>query len=107
MDRSRKIDFVVVFAAVGCYLMSAVALIQVAATHTLSFTFCTEPGTTNSQTIRCLAPQLWGYSFWCFAGAGIILSAVAVFRARRRRFAAQRPNHSFKVTPDGAPQLNR
>ena len=107
MDRSRKIDFLVVFAAIGCYLLSGLVLLRVAAMHTLSFTFCTEPGTANAQTSRCLAPQLWGYAFWLLVGTGAALTVAAVVRARRRRLAAQGPNNSFKVTPDGAPQLNR
>lgn len=72
-------------AAIACFLLAGYAYLQAAATYTLSFVFCTEPGTTNAATSRCRAPLLYGYAFWTLLGLGVLFSVVAVIRGRRHR----------------------
>ena len=88
MDRTRKIDLALSILAIALFVLAGFAYLQAAATYTLSFTFCTEPGTANALTPRCRAPLLYGYAFWGFMLGGVILSIVAIVRGRRRRFAA-------------------
>ena len=93
LDRSRKIDLALSVAAIACFLFAGYAYLQAAASYSLSFAFCTEPGTANAATARCRAPLLYGYAFWALLGSGVMLSAAAIIRSRRHRAAAPfKPN---------------
>ena len=88
MDRSRKINLAFSIAAIACFLLAGYAYLQAAASYSLSFAFCTEPGTANAATARCRVPLLYGYVFWALLGSGVVLSVVAIIRGRRHRAAA-------------------
>lgn len=87
MNRSGKIKLALAIAAIVCFMLAGLAYLQAAASYTLSFSFCTEPGTANAATARCRAPLLYGYAFWALLAAGVVL-AVAAIMGRRQRNAA-------------------
>lgn len=91
MDRARKVDLVLSIAAIACFVLAGFAYIQAAATYTLSFTFCNESGTENALSPRCRVSLLYGYSFWVFMLAGVVLPVVAVIRGRQRHFSVGSP----------------
>lgn len=88
LDRSRKINLFLSIAAVICFLLAGYAYLQAAASYSLSFTFCTEPGTNNAASTRCRMPLLYGYAFWAFVIGGVLLSVTAIIRGWHRRVAA-------------------
>lgn len=88
MDRSHKISLLLPIAAIVCFLLAGYAYLQAAASHSLSFTFCTEPGTTSAATARCRMPLLYGYASWAFLIGGALLSITSIIRERRRRAEA-------------------
>jgi hypothetical protein len=85
---SRKINSALVIAAVLSFLLSGGLYLQAAASYSLSFTYCTEPGTSNAESLRCQAALWYGYGFWSFLLLGIALTIIAIVRGRRQRVAA-------------------
>jgi TRAP-type C4-dicarboxylate transport system permease small subunit len=88
LDIFRKINLAFSLASIACFLLAGYAYLQAAATYTLSFTFCTEPGSSNAESVRCQAPLWYGYAFWALLVAGCVLALSAIIRGRRQRAAA-------------------
>ncbi|KLD73838.1 hypothetical protein FZ025_12555 [Xanthomonas hyacinthi] len=84
MDSSRRISLILSLTAIACFLLAGCAYLQAAASYTLSFSFCTAPGTANMATLRCRMPLLYGGAFWALLAGGTVLSVVAMVRGRRR-----------------------
>ena len=88
MDRLRKINLALCLASIACFLFAGYAYLQAAATYTLSFTFCTEPGSSNAESLRCHVPLWYGYAFWALLVVGCVLALIAIIRERRQHAAA-------------------
>ena len=88
MDRSRKINLILTVAPILFFLLAGLAYLQAAASYSLSFTFCTEPGSGNADSLRCQAPLWYGYAFWALIVTGAALGFAAIVRKRRQRAAA-------------------
>lgn len=88
MDRLRKINLAFSLGSIACFLLAGYAYLQAAATYTLSFVFCTEPGSSNAESPRCHVPLWYGYAFWALLVAGFVLALIAIIRGRHQHAAA-------------------
>jgi hypothetical protein len=88
LDRARKVNLVLAITAILSFFMAGGFYLQAAASYSLSFTYCTEPGTSNTGTLRCHLPLWYAYAFWVFLLIGIALTIIAIVRGHRRHAAA-------------------